>query len=168
MDPTAIKSTKTAACWGVIFMKIILKQDVASLGKNGDLVTVSDGYARNYLIPRGLAVQADTFNMNIMESKKNAEKTRRDKDLEKAGKLAREMKEMTLNISAKAGENGKLFGSITSMDIVESLKKTYGITIDKKKIEMSEPIKVLGKTVVNVKLYSGVAGKISVNILKEQ
>lgn len=149
-------------------MKIILKQDVASIGKSGDLATVSDGYARNYLIPRGLAVQADNFNMNIMESKKNAEKTRKDKDLEKAGKLAREMKEMTLDISAKAGENGKLFGSITSMDIVESLKKTYGITLDKKKIEMGEPIKVLGKTVVNVKLYSGVVGKITVNILREQ
>lgn len=148
-------------------MKVILKQDVKSLGKCGDLVTVSDGYGRNYLIPRGLAVEADTVNMNIMKSRKNAEKMRKDKDLAKAGKLAGELKEMVLNISAKAGENGKLFGSITSMDIMDSLKKTYGIDIDKKKIDLAEPIKVLGKTVVNVKLYSGVVGKISVNIIKE-
>ncbi|MDD4188994.1 MAG: 50S ribosomal protein L9 [Eubacteriales bacterium] len=149
-------------------MKVILKQDVKNLGKSEDLLTVSDGYARNYLIPRGLAVQADAANLNIIKSRKNAEKTRRDKDLENAGKLARDMREMILNISAKAGENGKLFGSITGMDIVESLKKTYGIEIDKKKIDLSEPIKVLGKTVVNIKLYSGVVGKVTVNIVKEQ
>lgn len=148
-------------------MKVILKQDVKSLGKCEDLVTVSDGYGRNYLIPRGLAVEADTVNMNIMKSRKNAEKMRKDKDLAKAGKLAGELKEMVLNISAKAGENGKLFGSITSMDIMDSLKKTYGIDIDKKKIDLAESIKILGKTVVNVKLYSGVVGKISVNIIKE-
>ncbi len=148
-------------------MKVILKQDVKNLGKKEQLVNVSDGYARNYLLPRGIAVEADVRNLNIMQSRNTAAKERKDREAAKASAVADKLKGLVLDIKAKAGESGKLFGSITSMDIAEEIKKSFGMDIDKKKIDLPEPIKHLGKTEVEIKLYPGVSGKLTVNIVKE-
>lgn len=148
-------------------MKVILKQDVKNLGKKEQLVDVSDGYARNYLLPRGIAVEADAKNLNIMQSRNTAARERRDREAAKASDTADKLKELVLDIKAKAGENGKLFGSITSMDIAEGMKKSFGMDIDRKKIDLPEPIKHLGKTEVEIKLHSGVSGKLTVNIVRE-
>lgn len=148
-------------------MKVILKQDVKNLGKKEELINVSDGYARNYLLPRGIAVEADARNLNIMQSRNTAAKERKDREAAKASVIAEKLKQMVLEIKAKAGENGKLFGSITSMDIAEGIKKAIGMDIDKKKIELTEPIKLLGKTEVEIKLHPGVSGKITVNVVRE-
>ena len=148
-------------------MKVILKQDVKNLGKKEQLVNVSDGYARNYLLPRGIAVEADAKNLNIMQSRNTAAKERKDREAAKASAVADKLKELVLDIKAKAGESGKLFGSITSMDIADEIKKSFGMDIDKKKIDLPEPIKHLGKTEVDIKLYPGVTGKLTVNIVRE-
>ena len=148
-------------------MKVILKQDVKSLGKREQLVEVNDGYARNYLLPRGIAVEADAKNLNIMQSRNNAAKEKKDREFAKAQAIAAKLKGAVIEIKAKAGDNGKLFGSITSMDIADGIKKAAGMEIDKKKIDLSEPIKQLGKTEVDIRLYPGVTGRINVNVVKE-
>lgn len=145
-------------------MKVILKQDVNKLGKKEDLVEVNDGYARNYLIPKGLAVEANATNLNIMKSKKKAEKLKKEKELENARQLASRLEGSTVTIKTKAGENGKLFGSITSMDISDSINKAIGVNIDKKKINIPEPIKTLGTSEVEVRLYQGVQAKVLVKV----
>lgn len=145
-------------------MKVILKQDVKSLGKKESVVNVSDGYARNFLFPKGLAVEASTSNINVMNTKKEAEKHRKDKELAEAKALAAKINETTVVIKTKAGENGKLFGSITSKDIAERLKEQHKLDIDKKKINMEEAIKAIGTTGVDIKLYPGVSAKLTVKV----
>lgn len=148
-------------------MKVILKQDVKGLGKKEDLVNVSDGYARNFLFPRGLAAEANAANINIMNTKKEAEKTKKDRELAQARELAQKLKDMEVVIKAKSGENGKLFGSITSKDISDALKKDFKLDIDKKKIVMPEPIKSTGTVELDVKLYPEVSSKLKVRIENE-
>jgi len=148
-------------------MKVILKQDVKGLGKAEDLVDVSDGYARNFLFPRGLAAEASASNINIMKTKKEAEKSRKDRELAQAKELAARLKDVVVTIRTKSGDNGKLFGSITSKDISDQLKKSYNIDIDKKKIVLPEPIKSIGNFEVDVKLYPEVSGKLAVKIEHE-
>lgn len=148
-------------------MKVILKEDVKSLGKKEDLVDVNDGYARNYLIPKGLAVEASSANLNIMKTKKDAEKSKKDRELAQAKELAEKLNKTTVVVKAKAGDNGKLFGSITNKDISDSLKKDHKIDVDKKKISMDDAIKSLGKYTVEVKLYPGVSAKLAVSIEQE-
>lgn len=143
-------------------MKVILKEDVKSLGKKESLVNVSDGYARNFLFPRGLAVEATSSNLNEMASKKEAERTKKERELAQARKLADKIKSITLVIKAKAGENGKLFGSITNKDIADKLKSDHNLDIDKKKIYMEDAIKSLGTTEVEIKLYTDVSAKLTV------
>ena len=145
-------------------MKVILKEDVKGLGSKESLVNVSDGYARNYLIPRGLAVEATSVNMNVMKTKKEAEKSKKDRELAQAKELAEKLKNGEVVIKAKAGENGKLFGSITGKDISDYLKKNHKFDIDKKKIALSDSIKALGTYEAEVKLYSGVSTKLTVKI----
>ena len=145
-------------------MKVILKEDVKGLGSKESLVNVSDGYARNYLIPRGLAVEATSVNMNVMKTKKEAEKSKKDRELAQAKELAEKLKNVEVVIKAKAGENGKLFGSITGKDISDYLKKNHKFDIDKKKIALSDSIKALGTYEAEVKLYSGVSTKLTVKI----
>jgi large subunit ribosomal protein L9 len=145
-------------------MKVILKQDVKTLGKKESMVEVNDGYARNYLLPRGLAVEANTSNINVMNTKKQAEKMKKDKELAKARELAAKLKKTTVVIKAKAGENGKLFGSITSKDIAEKLKSDFGLDVDKRKLVVPEALKSLGTTEVEVKLYPDVSAKLTVKI----
>ena len=150
-----------------VSMKVILKQDVKGLGKEEDMVNVSDGYARNYLFPRGLAAEASAGNINIMNTKKKAEKTKKDRELAQARELAEKLGNITVVIKTKSGENGKLFGSITSKDIADGLKSGHNIDIDKKKIVLPEPIKNLGTTQVEVKLYPEVSARIAVKTVQE-
>jgi large subunit ribosomal protein L9 len=148
-------------------MKVILKEDVKGLGKKESMVDVSDGYARNFLIPRGLAVEANSTNINIMNTKKEAEKNKKEKELQQAKELAEKVKTVTVVIKTKAGESGKLFGSITSKDIADKLLKDHKIDIDKKKINMPDALKAVGTYEAEVKLYPGVAAKLSIKVEQE-
>lgn len=145
-------------------MKVILNQDVKGQGKKGQLVEVSDGYARNFLLPRKLAKEATKENINIMHGKKESLEYQKKKELEEAQEIAKRMEEITVKLSAKAGENGKLFGSITSKDVSEALTSQHHIKIDKKKFVLPDGIKTLGTTTVEVKLPQGVSGKVKVSV----
>ena len=133
-------------------MKVILKQDVKGLGKKESMVEVSDGYARNFLMPRNLAVEASATNINVMKTRKEAEKTKKDRELAQAKELAEKIKDINVMIRTKAGESGKLFGSITSKDIADKLKADFKLDIDKKKIVLEDALKSLGTTKLEVKL----------------
>ncbi len=148
-------------------MKVILKQDVKGLGKKEDMVNVSDGYARNFLFPKNLAVEASASNINVMNTKKDAEKSRKDRELAHARELAAKIRETVVVIKTKAGENGKLFGSITSKDIADKLKADYKLEIDKKKIALPDALKALGTTEIEVKLYPEVSSRLTVKIEHE-
>lgn len=145
-------------------MKVILKQDVKGLGKKESMVEVSDGYARNFLFPRSLAVEASSSNINIMNTKKEAEKAKSDREIAKAKELAEKINSTTVVLKAKAGENGKLFGSITSKDIADNLKANFKLDVDKKKIHLEDSLKSLGTTEVDVKLHAGIIAKLKVKI----
>lgn len=148
-------------------MKVILKEDVKGTGKKGEMVNVKDGYARNFLFPKGLAVEATAENINIMKARKEAESAKKQKEMAQARELAAKLKDITVVIKTKAGENGKLFGSITSKDISDKLKSDYKIDIDKKKFNMPEPIKSLGSCEVEVKLYPEISAKLNVKVEQE-
>ena len=148
-------------------MKVILKQDVKGLGKKDEMHEVSDGYARNFLLPKGLAVEANAANINEMNTKKEAEKARKQKELAKAKELAKEIGSITVVIKAKAGENGKLFGSITSKEIADKLKSDHNIEVDKRKIQLPDALKSLGTFELDVKLYPEVSAKLKVKIEQE-
>lgn len=148
-------------------MQVILKQDVKGQGKKGQMVNVSDGYARNYLLPKGLAEPATKSNINVLKGKQESLEYRKQKELEEANAIADKMKEITVKLTAKAGDNGKLFGSITSKDVSEALTMQHHIKLDKKKFVMPEGgIKALGNTTIDVKLYTGVTGKLTVSVEK--
>lgn len=147
-------------------MKVILNQDIKGQGKKGQLVDVSDGYARNFLLPKKLAKEATKENINIMHGKQESLEYQQKKELEEAQKIEKQLEEITLNLNAKAGENGKLFGSITSKDISEALISQYHIKIDKKKFLLPDGgIKMLGITTVEIKLPQSISGKLKVNVI---
>ena len=148
-------------------MKVILQKDVKGLGKAGDIANASDGYARNYLIPKGLAVEASSGNLNTVKQQKQAEEKRKAEELAEAEKLKERLEKLTVTIKAKSGEGGRLFGSITNKEIADMLKKQHQITLDKRKISLPEPIKDLGETVVEVKVYPNVAGTLNVKVQAE-
>jgi len=148
-------------------MKVILLQDVKSQGKKGDLINVSDGYARNFLLPKGLAKEANKQAMNEFEGKKGAEAYHRNVEEEKARNIAERMNDMVVKLTAKAGAGGKLFGSITSKDVAEALKAQYNIDIDKRKFDLKDGIKNCGECHVPVKLYPGIVGKFKVVVTEE-
>ncbi len=145
-------------------MKVILNQDVKGKGKKGQLVEVSDGYARNFLLPKGLAKEATNTNINIMNGKNNAEAYHQQVALEEAQATKEKMEAVEVILTAKAGENGKLFGSITSKDVAEALTMQHHIKLDKKKFVMPDGIKMLGTTTVDVKIHPGVTGKLKVTV----
>ncbi|EQB4337511.1 50S ribosomal protein L9 [Clostridium botulinum] len=147
-------------------MKVILLKDVKSLGKKGDLVNASDGYARNYLIPKKLAEQATENNVHILNNKKEAERRQKLKELEEAQKLAKSLMGKEIKFKVKIGENGRLFGSITSKDISEKLKEQYNMNIDKKKIG-AETIRQTGVYEAEIKIYPEVSTKVKVSVLEE-
>lgn len=148
-------------------MKVILLSDVHGSGKAGEIVDVSDGYARNMLIPRKLAVEATPQNVNRLEREKAQLEARRAEEKAAAEELKKKLETLTIRIEAKAGENGKVFGSITSMDIVNAVKTQFDIELDKKKIQMPAPIKTTGAASVEVKLYPEVSGKLNLMIVAE-
>ncbi len=148
-------------------MKVILNQDIKGHGKKGQLVEVSDGYARNYLLPKKLAQEATSTNINIMNGKNESEAHRQQVALEEAQSQKAKMESIEVVLTAKAGENGKLFGSITSKDVAEALKMQHHIKLDKKKFVMPDGIKAIGTTTVDVKIHTGVTGKLKV-VVKEQ
>lgn len=145
-------------------MKVILQKDVKGQGKKGQMVEVSDGYARNFLFPKKLAVEANADNMNVMKQKEAAEKARIAREKAEAEALAEKLKSCMVMISAKAGNGGRLFGSVTTSEISDGLKKQFGIEIDRHKIVMNENIKAFGTYELKVKLYNDVAGTIFVTV----
>ena len=147
-------------------MKVILLQDVKKVGKKGDVIEASDGYARNFLFPRKLAQEANDSNMHILNNKKENERKQKLAELEAAQKLAGELKGKEITIKAKAGESGKLFGAITSKDVAELIKEQYKIEVDKKKIVM-DTIKLAGGYEIEVKLYPEVSTKMKVIIVPQ-
>ena len=147
-------------------MKVILLEDVRGSGKSGDVVNVSDGYARNMLIPRGLAVEATPQNIKQLEKKKEAIAKKFAEDKAAALEMKKKLEEITVEVKAKTGKSGKVFGSVTSADIAEALQ-ALGFDIDKKKIQLDSPIKAIGTTDVNVKFFTEVSGKVKVNVVSE-
>ena len=145
-------------------MKVILKQDIKGVGKKDEVINAADGYARNFLFPKNLAVPADSGNMNNLKAKKESESFRRSEDKKESEALAEKMKSMVLKFKVKAGENGRLFGAITAKEIAETLKKDYGISVDKKKIILPEGIKTLGTQTIEIKLNEGVIAKLKITV----
>lgn len=145
-------------------MKVILLQDIKGIGKKDQIINANDGYARNYLFPKKLAVEANAGNLGNLKAKQESNQYRKDVEKEEATKLANKLKDITLNLKVKAGENGKIFGGVTSKEISDNLKAQYEIEIDKKKIILNETIKVLGTFIVDIKLYEGIIGKLKVQI----
>ena len=145
-------------------MIVILTKDVRGTGKAGEVVKVSDGYARNMLIPKGLAKEATEGNVRSLEKQKALAEEKREEQKAAAMAQAEELKKVTLNIQSKGGESGKLFGSITSKDIAEALEEQENIRIDKKKIDMDGPIKQAGVSTVTVKLFPEVSAKLKVKV----
>ncbi|WP_346940516.1 50S ribosomal protein L9 [uncultured Clostridium sp.] len=147
-------------------MKVILLQDVKSVGKKGEVVNASDGYARNFLFPKKLAQEANDVNMHILNKKNEADRKKKLAEIEEAQKVANNLKDKEVIIYAKSGDNGRLFGAITTKDISQEMEKQLNITIDKKKIVVNT-IKTMGLYDVEVKLYPEISTKIKV-IIKEQ
>ncbi len=147
-------------------MKVILRKDVETLGKVGEVITVKDGYARNYLIPRSIAFAANESNVKALEEEKKQQSRKLEKAKKSSETLAGEMEKTSVTIKMKVGEDDKLFGSVTSQMIADALKEK-GINLDKRQIELEDTLKSLGIFDVNVKLPGGVAGKVKVWIVRE-
>lgn len=145
-------------------MKVILLKDVKGTGKKGEVKDVSDGYARNFLIKKGVAVEASQANMKELDEKEKSKERKALIEYEEAVLLGKQMEEINIQIEVKAGEGGRLFGSITSKEIAEQLKKQKNLDIDKRKILMDEPIRTLGSTFVEIKLHQKVTTKIRVDV----
>ena len=144
-------------------MKVLLLNDVKGQGKKGDVINVSDGYARNFLFPKGLASEANAQNLSELKNRQQAEKYRIETETAAAKKSAEEISGKTIRITAKAGQNGKLFGSVTSKEIAEKLKSEFGISVDKRKVVVDD-IKQFGTYEFEVKLYQGISAKLFVMV----
>lgn len=145
-------------------MKVILMADVKGQGKKGDLINVSDGYAKNFLLPKGLAKIADKSAINELEGKKSAAAYHKNQEELRAKELADKLEGKKVTFKAKSGENGKLFGSITAQDVANEIKMQLHLEVDKKKIQL-ESIKALGTTDAVVKIYPGISAKVKVEVL---
>lgn len=145
-------------------MKVILTQDVKSQGKKGQLVDVSDGYARNFLLPKKLAVIATAENLNTMKQQEKARKAQEAAEKAEAKATAKKLKDMTVKIAAKAGEGGRLFGAVTAKEVSEALSEQYGVNIAKTKLVLDEPIKACGGYQIKAKLGYEVVGTVSVMV----
>ena len=146
-------------------MKVILKADIKGVGKKNEIINASDGYARNFLFPKNLAVEANAENMSKLKAKKDSNAYKKSQEKEEAKKIAQKLENIMVRITVKAGENGKIFGGVSSKEIAENLEAQHKIKIDKKKIELKENIKALGVYNVQVKLFEGVIGKIKVDVV---
>lgn len=148
-------------------MQIILTEDVKSLGKKGELVNVSDGYARNFILPKKLGLEASAKNLNDLKLQKAAEVKRQKELLEEAQKLAKDLESKTVEVKIKAGEGGRTFGSISTKEIAQSLKTQFGYDIDKKKLQLAEPIKNIGTHTVPIKLHPQVTAELKVSVSEQ-
>ena len=146
-------------------MKVILKADIKGVGKKDEIINASDGYARNFLFPKKLAVEANSENMSKLKAQNDSKAYKKEQEKEEAKKLADKLSGIQLKVPVKAGENGKIFGGVSAKEIAENLETQHNIKIDKKKIELKETIKTLGTQMVNVKLFDGVIGTIKVNVI---
>lgn len=144
-------------------MKVILLKDIKGTGKKGDVINASDGHARNYLIPRGLAKEATDGSVKEVQHQKEAADKRKAQELAEAKALAEKIESLSIEFKEKVGEGGKLFGAITTKDISEQLEKTHGIKVDKKKIEIGS-IKAIGSFTAELKIYQGVIAKLGVKV----
>ena len=149
-------------------MKVILNADIKTLGKKGDLVNVSDGYARNFLFPRKLAVEANAANLNTVSQRESAKEYHKSVEIKNAEDLKQQLEKISVTIKVKAGANGKLFGSVTSKEVAEVLASLYGVSVDKKKIVLSEPIKAYGTYILDIKLYANSTAKLNVVVAGEK
>lgn len=145
-------------------MKIILKKDVKGLGKQGDIVNAKDGYVRNYLFPRGLAIEATKGNIAKVKEKQKGKEIRRQKEKEEAQALADKISKTTIVIKEKAGEGGRLFGSVTAKDIASALESQKKIKVDKRKIRLVEPIRYVGTLSIEIKVYPEITGKLTIEV----
>jgi len=148
-------------------MKVILLEDVKSLGKKGDIIEANDGYARNCLLKKKLGVEATTANMNDLKLQKNNDAKVAQQQLEAAQEFAKNLEDKKVTVEIKAGEGGRTFGSVSSKEIATAYKQAFGLDIDKKKIQLSEPIRSFGVYEVKVKLHPQVTGTLKVHV-KEQ
>ena len=144
-------------------MKVILKEDVKGQGKKGQLVNVSDGYARNFRLPRGLAMEADAQAMNDLKNKEEAARHHAAMEKQNAEEAAKALKGKTVKLTAKAGSAGRLFGSVTTKEVAEGLKAQFQVEVDKRKISMAD-VKAFGSYEAEVKLYPGISAKITVMV----
>lgn len=148
-------------------MKVILLDNIKGVGKKDEVINASDGYARNYLLPKKLAVEANAENMSKLNNKKEAANYKKDVEKQNAEELAKKIKGIMLKVRVKSGENGKIFGGVTSKEISDNLKSQYNFDIDKKKIDLKETIKTLGSFNVNIKLFEGVVANLKVEVISE-
>ncbi len=145
-------------------MKVVLLQDVKALGKKDDIVTVNDGYARNFLLPRKLGVEATAANLNNLKQQQANAAFQAAEQLKAAQELASKIGSVKLEMPVKVGGNGKLFGALSSKEIADAMKQQFGIELDKKKIILDEPIKEVGERIIEVKLHKDVLAKLALNV----
>lgn len=148
-------------------MKVILLQDVKGTGKKGQIVEVSDGHGRNFLLPRKLAAEASKANINELDAKQKQAEHKQQKELDAAQALAAQLKEKRVRIPVRVGESGKMFGSVSNKEIAEALQSQANITVDKKKIVLAEPVKTTGSYTAQVKLYAQVAAELHFDVVAE-
>ena len=148
-------------------MKVVLRSDVDKLGNKGDLLDVADGYARNYLVPRGLAIRATDGVVQQAAAMRRSREAREARDREAAQALATRLTETRITVKARAGEGGKLFGSVTTSDVAEAIAAQTGVTIDRRQLHLDEPIKELGPNEVPVRLHADVAVAVAIDVVAE-
>lgn len=146
-------------------MKVILLDNIKGVGKKDQIINASDGYARNFLFPKKLAVEANNENLAKLKAQNESKAFKKETEKNEASKIAEKINKITLKITVKAGENGKIFGGVTAKEIAESLKNEYKIEIDKKKVALPETIKNIGTYSVDIKLYEGIVAKLQLNIV---
>ena len=148
-------------------MKVILKADIKGVGKKDEVINASDGYVRNFLFPKNLAVEANAENMSKLKAKQDSNAFKKSQEKEEAQKIEDKLSKILMKVQVKAGENGKIFGGVSSKEIAENLEKQYNIKVDKKKIDLKETIKTLGMFTIEIKLYEGVVGKLKIDVISK-
>ncbi|CCY99232.1 lSU ribosomal protein L9p [Clostridium sp. CAG:793] len=148
-------------------MKVILLENVKGVGKKDEIINANDGYARNFLFPKNLAIEANSTNLSKLKSKQDSASFKKSEEKKNAEEMKEKLSKIVLKINVKAGENGKIFGGVTAKEISEQLKKQYNYNIDKKKIDIKETIKTIGMFTIDLKLFEGVVGKLKIHIIGE-
>lgn len=141
--------------------------DIKGVGKKDQVINASDGYARNFLFPKNLAVEANSENMSKLKAKQDSNAFKKSQEKEEAEKIADRLSKILLKIAVKSGANGKIFGGVSSKEIAENLEKQYNIKVDKKKIDLKDTIKTLGVVSVDIRLFEGVVGKVKIDVISE-